>query len=304
MNVIQGCRNAGRLACVFALCSCGGAAPSADAASARLAREVASAPAATTGDTTPASEVRADLARFFAEEGVEGTFVLYDAKANRVLRYNPERAGRRFRPASTFKIPNTLIAAENGVVDGPEFLIRWDSVRDPRIPRRDAWFRDHTLRSAFRESAVWYYREVARRIGEPRMKAALAKIGYGNQDVSDGIDQFWLRGSLQVSAEEQVAFLRRLYRGELGFSERATGIVKEVMRLEEGDGWRWSGKTGAYPTGEGDRLMTWHVGWVERGSDVYVYATNAEGPDDAVFPTRASRARAILAHLGLLPAAD
>jgi beta-lactamase class D len=77
--------------------------------------------------------------------------------------------------------------------------------------------------------------------------------------------------------------------------------VKEILVLEEGPGWRFSGKTGAYSTGEGDRMVTWLVGYVERDGNVYVFASNAEGPSDAVFPSRATRPRAILAHLGLLP---
>ncbi len=257
------------------------------------------AAAALRADTTPASEVRADLARFF--EGIDGTFVLFDSAANRFVRHDPERAARRFSPASTFKVPNALIALENGVVSGPEFVIRWDSVRDPRQPRRPEWWRDHTLRTAIRVSAVWYFQEVARRTGEERMRAGLAKIGYGNQDITSGIDRFWLNGSLRVSADEQVAFLRRLHAGRLGFSPRATDAVKEILVLEEGPGWRFSGKTGAYRTDDGDRMVTWLVGYVERDGNVYVFACNAEGSSDAVFPSRATRPRAILAHLGLLP---
>ena len=33
-------------------------------------------------------------------------------------------------------------------------------------------------------SVVWYYREVARRVGLPRMKDYVTRFGYGNQDLS------------------------------------------------------------------------------------------------------------------------
>ncbi|MGI9140377.1 MAG: hypothetical protein ACR2GJ_04635 [Gemmatimonadaceae bacterium] len=35
-----------------------------------------------------------------------------------MVRHNPERAAQRSIPASTFKIPNTLIALETGVATG------------------------------------------------------------------------------------------------------------------------------------------------------------------------------------------
>ncbi len=72
---------------------------------------------------------RPDLGRFFA--GVEGTFVLLDAQTRRIIRYNPERARTRFLPASTYKIPNTLIALETGVASGPEFPLVWESTVAP-----------------------------------------------------------------------------------------------------------------------------------------------------------------------------
>jgi len=77
--------------------------------------------------------------------------------------------------------------------------------------------RDQTVRTAFRDSVVWFYQDVATRIGEQQMKRYLTQFNYGNQDISGGIDRFWLGSSLRISAEEQVAFLMKFYRGELGY---------------------------------------------------------------------------------------
>jgi beta-lactamase class D len=187
------------------------------------------------GHTAPAptpSTVAAadpDLARFFGN--IKGTFVLLDAQTGRVVRHNPERAGTRFLPASTFKIPNSLIALETGIATGPDFALAWDSTVAPR----EAWWpgdwaRDHTMRSALPASVVWYYQELARRTGPERMQGYVSRFDYGNREISGGIDQFWLTGGLRISPEEQVEFLRRFYFGELGVSERSTRIVKELLR--------------------------------------------------------------------------
>ncbi len=217
------------------------------------------------------------LDSFFASVDGPGTFVLVDGQTGHIRIHNPERARSRFLPASTFKIPNTLIALETGVADGPDFSLPFDPNKTtPQEWWPEAWTQDPTLRTAFQNSVYWYYQEIARRIGPERMDAYVAQFAYGNQALTPTVDLFWLEGDLRISPEEQVAFLRRVYTGDLGVSERTTAILKAIMVLEETDTYRLSGKTGTAevtPT----REMGWLVGYVERGSNVYYYALNMEG---------------------------
>ena len=82
------------------------------------------------------------------------------------LKYNPERCANRFIPASTFKIFNSLAALESGAVKDENEIMKWDSVK--RF--YDMWNQDLNLGQAFKYSAVWFYQELARRIGEEKMK--------------------------------------------------------------------------------------------------------------------------------------
>ena len=262
------------------------------------------APAAPPGDAAahPASEV-VDLSSHLG--GLEGAFVLYDRAEDRYIRHDAARAAARFSPCSTFKIPNSLIALDTGVATGADFAIPWDRERDPPQPWWDElgldWKRDHTLASAFRNSVVWYYQEIARRVGPERMAAYLARFGYGNRDTSGVVDKFWLSSTLRISADEQVEFLRRFYDGRLGVSPEATRIAKEIFVLERGDGWTLSAKTGSGTSDDG-RALGWLVGYVEREDDVYFFALNVSG-DDAkrVREARVPAAKAILKELGALP---
>ncbi|HYQ82449.1 MAG TPA: penicillin-binding transpeptidase domain-containing protein, partial [Rubrobacter sp.] len=235
-----------------------------------------SAPASAT-PSAPVPSQEADLTRFFTN--AEGTFVLLDGQTGRTIRHNPERARQPFSPASTFKIPNSLIALETGVASGPDFPLPWNpAVAPPPSWWRDSWKRDQTLRTAFRESVVWYYQELARRIGPERMLTYVQRFGYGNEDLSGGIDQFWLRGGLRISPDEQVEFLRRFHRGELGVSPRSTQIVKDVMLVEQTPEYKLSGKSGTtMMEGYEDRELAWFVGYVEHGNQVHFYALNMEG---------------------------
>lgn len=234
--------------------------------------------------------------------GVNGALVLLDSGSGRVVHHNPERARTRFLPASTFKIANTLIALETEVASGPDWPLAWNSA----AVRQELWWppvwaHDHTLATAFRNSVVWYYQELARRIGAERMREYVNRFGYGNLDISGGIDRFWLTGGLRISLDEQVSFLRRFYFGELGVSERSTRIVKELLVLEETPNYRLSGKTGWAGLGETSApQIGWLVGYLERAGKVYFFGINIdiEKKDDA--GARLSITRAILRDLGLI----
>jgi beta-lactamase class D len=52
---------------------------------------------------------------------------------------------------------------------------------------------------------------VAERLGPEREAAYLEVLGLGNARVGDRPTSFWLEGPLEISAEEEVVFLRRLF---------------------------------------------------------------------------------------------
>jgi len=171
--------------------------------------------------------------------------------------YNKDRCTQRFLPASTFKIFNSLAALETAVAPDDQLVIKWDSVK-----RKPEWDKDMTMREAFKVSCVPYYQEIARRIGPARMQHYLDTVKYGNMKIAGSIDNFWLNNSLQISADEEAGFVKRLYFNELPFSERSQRIVKTMMLQEETPNYNLYYKTG---TGQaGDSMVYWVVGFAER----------------------------------------
>lgn len=215
-----------------------------------------------------------DLASFFT--GYEGCFVLYNVNQNSYIRFNEQRCGERLSPCSTFKIPNSLIGLETGVIKDASHEYKWDGVKRPM----ETWNRDHTLRSAVRDSVVWYYQKLASEVGEQRMKEWIGKLHYGNEDISGGITQFWLQSSLKISANEQIDFLTKFYKNELPFSQRSIDIVKDILILSKSDRVVFRGKTGS---GYEENVVTWgwFAGYVERDGNAFVFATNIEAKDSA-----------------------
>lgn len=269
-----------------------------------------STPSPTPAPSTPApraatSELRPDLETFFTAQGIpaaDGAFVLYNRGQNHWVRYNPQRCAERFLPASTFKILNSLIALETGAIPDADTTIAWDGVQYP-IPE---WNRDQTMRSAIRDSVVWYYQELARRVGREKMQAYVTRSAYGNMDISGEIDSFWLRGGLRISPDEQIDFLRRFYQNDLPFSRRSLDLVKDILIREQAPAYTLRSKTGTAVLG--DLQIGWLVGYVETPDTVYFFATNLQaaapnsaGVDPQLSSAREAITRGILEELKVLP---
>ncbi len=251
------------------------------------------------------ARVRAqDLSPFFKD--TNGAFVLYDRNKKSYVRYNEQRCRERFSPKSTFKIPNSLIGLETGVVRDADFVIAWNREKYPPQENWNQepfvhWGQDQTLRSAIKYSVVWYYRELALRVGDERMRRYVAAFDYGNEEVSGGVDNFWLNGSLKISADEQVEFLKRFYAGRLPVSQRSTRIIKDILLMEKTPTYKLSAKTGGGSIAEG-KFIGWFVGYLETQGNVYFFATNLEGASyNEVRDRREALTRQILKALGYLP---
>jgi len=238
-------------------------------------------------------ELRDDLGLAFREQGVTGTFVLYDVTSDRLTLVNGKRAEERFVPASTFKIANSLIALEAGAVKDEAEVIPYGGKPQPF----KAWEKDMGLREAIAASNVPIYQELARRVGLERYREWLARLGYGNQDPGAVVDRFWLDGPLRISAVEQAKFLARLALGKLDASERAQAIVRDIVRLESRGGAVLYGKTGWQFSREPQ--LGWWVGWVERDGKVFTFALNIDMAGEADVPKRTAIGKALLAKLGV-----
>lgn len=241
----------------------------------------------------PQLQEMTEWSRFFTEADAQGSIVVLDARDNSEATYvyNVSRAGRRYSPASTFKIPHSLFALDAGLLRDEFQLIQWDGVKRPVA----AWNVDQNLRSAMRNSTVWVYERFAKELGNARETAYMRKIGYGNA-VATGDKPFWVEGDLAISSFEQIAFLQRLYRNQLPFQVEHQRLVKDVMVNEAGPDWILRAKTGW--TGK----IGWWVGWVEWPSGPVFFALNMDTPNRlADLAKRQSITRDVLRSIKALP---
>jgi beta-lactamase class D len=206
----------------------------------------------------------------FDKYGLTGTILVYDPASDRFLGYNSARWDSGYLPASTFKVPNTLIALETGVID-TGFIFKWDG-KKRRLPQ---WEKDLSLRDAFRVSCVPCYQELARRIGPERMRTYLKKMQYPGMDVRpENIDLFWLEGNSRITPRQQVDFMKRLYYNDLLLKPSVMQMMKAIMVNEVTPEYSLSGKTG-WSVRNGNNYG-WFVGWIEVTGKVYFLATLVE----------------------------
>jgi len=260
-------------------------------------------PASAAKSDTPAVPAppreRAELRSHFEREHVTGGIALLDTASGELSCSDVARCQASYLPASTFKIANTIIALETGVVEDAETVLPWDGT-----PRElEDWNAKLTLREAIRTSCVPCYQDIARKIGQARMNEWLVRLDYGNRDASGGIDAFWLGGGLRITPLEQLAFLRRLAEGKLPISERTREIVLDLITLDVGPEHQLLGKTGFVTQERAGKELGWFIGYVELGARRVFFATTIDSHPDGVdlLPLRRRVTESVLVGIGVLP---
>jgi beta-lactamase class D len=226
----------------------------------------------------------------------DSCFILHEIGKGRTRRAPSSSCDLRITPQSTFKIPHALAALDAGVISETE-VIRYDG-HEVAWP---SWGHDQTLATALRSSVVWYFQELAGRLGVEREQQYLDRFAYGNRNVTGGLKTFWLGRSLTISPDEQEQFLLKLFTNNLRVNARASETVRRLLIQPPGQvtnasgspslGATWdadtsvTAKTGAGPTGDG-RAVRWLVGHVRRGSRAWIFVSNIVGPMD--LPTTAA----------------
>ena len=235
-------------------------------------------------EAVPEVKYSAAVDEIFARGNIDGTLVMYDTNANACYTHNAERAAQRFYPASTFKIFNSLIGLNvHAVKNVDEYFYKYTG--EPVY--LESWQNDANLRLAIKRSQVPAYKELARRIGRPAMQANLNLLQYGNMEIGEHLDSFWLQGPLKISALEQVQLLTYLAQQKLPYDKSAQAQVAAITVLQQNKNYTLHGKTG-WATENIDTPVGWFVGWVEAKDNTYVFALNMDLQDANDLPLRES----------------
>jgi beta-lactamase class D len=218
------------------------------------------------------------LRQYFDKHKVTGTFGIFDNSLGEFTIYNLSRfADSAYLPASTFKVVNSLIGLETGVVANDSAVIPWNGVPGSR-PECD---KNLPMYQAFRLSCVPWFRELARQIGKDTMQHWLDTLGYGGRygrAIVNKLDTFWLDNSVKVTADEQIGLVKKLYFDQLPFKKWTQRIVKSMMLMENNNNYRLAYKTG-WGHRENGNSIGWVIGWIEENKHPYPFVLQIESAD-------------------------
>lgn len=238
--------------------------------------------------TTAETTVEINLQEYF--DGVNGTAIFYYPESDTYAVYQKELSEKRSSPCSTFKIFSTYVGLDMGVIQMNDSVRTWNGTRYWYEP----WNRDIGLPDAFRQSCVWYYRQVIDDIGQPVMQAYIDEMNYGNRDISDwqgdlnegepltdlkDLKGFWLGSSLKISPKEQIQVLRRI------MEDPAKGEIANTLKLlmltrdDAATGLKVYGKTG-FGRVDGKNTDAWFVGLYEKNGKTAYFALRLDDPDN------------------------
>ncbi len=256
-----------------------------------------------------------DISTFFKDKSA--CFILYDLKQDKtVISYNPKRCAQRIPANSTFKIPLSLMAFDQKLIN-QNTIFKWDGKKR----KLGVWNQNQTPVSWLQNSVVWVSQLLTTQMGLNTVKDYLAKFNYGNQDFSgdpgqnNGLTEAWLSSSLKISGDEQLRFIKALVTDRLPVSQQAIDNTRANMYLEtSAKGWKLYGKTGSgyhHPEDKWHHLSMASVpqdgsftGFIEKPEQTYLLVVNftdLQKPESSQLGGSRAKgaAKAILTELGL-----
>jgi len=219
---------------------------------------------------------------------VKGSILIFDVNKSKYYSNDLEYAKTSHLPASTFKIPNSLIALELGIVETDTSTILWDGKKR----RFKIWEQDLSFRDAFHFSCVPCYQEIAAKVGVERMVDYTNKFEFGKMVLdSNTLTNFWLEGNSGINQFQQIEFLKSFEGSQLQISDRTENIMKRMMLITKNDSIELRGKTG---WSNFEKVNNgWYVGYLKRQENTYYFATNIKPENGLKLNTFAERRKTI-----------
>ena len=168
-----------------------------------------------------------DIPHLFNEAHTQAVVVIYDGQHFQQFGNDLSRANQAFIPASTFKILNALIGLQQHKATTTEIF------------------------------------ELARRIGLSLMQSEVKRVGFGNTDIGTVVDQFWLKGPLKITPQQEAEFVYRLATEQLPFDVKVQQHVKKMLLIEQRGDLKLYAKSGWGMDVEPQ--VGWYTGWVDNG---------------------------------------
>lgn len=203
---------------------------------------------------------------------------------------NEGKCDQSISPASTFKIPLSLMGYDSGYLT---------DISLPELPFHSEYpavLASHKHETSpqywMKNSVVWYSQIFTEWLGMKRFSHYVTAFHYGNQDLSgdagknNGLTHAWLSSSLKITPREQLQFLQQFLDRELPIKTEAYEYTEQLLKLDpKFDAYTVYGKTGTVLTPMDDhgvllkdRQFGWFIGWVNLNDQVFIFVNLIDEP--------------------------
>ena len=97
--------------------------------------------------------------------------------------------------------------------------------------------------------------------------------GYGNQNIQNNIDDFWLVGKLRITPMEQLEFLKRFNIGDFPFNQSNISTVQKILIEDQNERYVLRGKTG---WADVDQAIGWYIGYFTFENKTFIFVNNID----------------------------
>jgi beta-lactamase class D len=240
------------------------------------------------------------IGALFNKHGLTGNFGLFDNGQGTFTLYNKvDFKDSAYIPASTFKVFLSLVAVETGRVNDEKTIFPYNGIPSSQ----EAWNKDMRFDEALKTSSEPVYREVATMIGLDTLQRWIDSVGYGQRYGKPKIKSApdcWHDGSIRVTADEQLGFMKMLYFDQLIFQKRTQRMVRSMLLQESNTAYQLSYKSGLHVEPDGT-ASGWFIGWIEENRHPYFFALHMKGKSaDQIMNVRLDLLKDILRQQGFL----
>ena len=192
--------------------------------------------------------------------------------------YNFEQGHGELEPA----IWVSLKALRGQVFRIESLLPNYGALYDKLPIHAYVWQQDHTGNLPIDILQLWdcmgYRFTIIEKIGRTAILKTIDSLHYGKGIVSNDLNNFWNNGSLLITADEQLGFIKKLYFGQLAFQKKSQDILKKMILKEDNASYQLSYMIGSEKSIDPN---FWIVGYVEENKHPYFFvmhlkSTNAQ----------------------------
>ncbi|MDI9358710.1 MAG: hypothetical protein QM528_07170 [Phycisphaerales bacterium] len=208
-----------------------------------------------------------DFKPLFQSAHVSGCFALYDNQRNIFTIDNLYRyRDTLYSPGETFNIVLALIATETG-----HWLNTTEVIKSPQN-------KSTTLFNDFQQPPPLFFQSLAQQIGLSPIKYWVDSLRYGNKNIGDTLQLFWLNQSLKITCDEQLGLIKELYFSQLPFHKTTQDLVAKLLVKEQHSNYTLAYQE-SYTLLPNGHYLGWLLGWIEKDKQPVFFIINDETTD-------------------------